>query len=173
MIKMWKLLHRDKAEETKAERELRKKYHDFLSVLFQNEYSLELMTRLEEKLYHNQLMSFPYLEAMISNLSKRIAIIIESIIQLSGGQYTELRDIHSRLGKEIRQVLTGSKELIYTPVIIPLTDVNKELADKVGNKMANVGDMRNKCGQLIPVGFAATACTYIQFLEYNNLSAEN
>lgn len=170
MIRLWKHLHKEKSQETPAEKELRKKYHEFLSVLFENEHSLDLMTQLEEKLYNNQLISFPYLNGIISNLSKRIAIIVESLIQLSGGEYATLRDVYGQINKDIRRVLTGVEEPIYTPIIIPLAEVKKELVDKVGNKMANLGDMSYHCDQLIPVGFAATACAYIHFLEYNNLS---
>ncbi len=170
MIRMWKRLHKEKAQETQAQRDLKKKYNEFLSVLFDNERSLDLMTRLEVKLYNNQLISFPYLKGMIGNLSKRIANIVESLIQLSGGNHVDLREVYGRLDKDIRQVLTGRKEPIYTPIIIPLAAIKKELADKVGNKMANLGEMHNSCGRLIPVGFAATACAYTHFLEYNGLA---
>jgi pyruvate, water dikinase len=172
MIRMWKHLHKKKMLETKAETDLRNKYHEFLSVLFENENSLDLMTRLEEKLYNNQLISLPYLKGMVGSLSKRIVNIVESLIQLSGGEYVALREVYERLGKDIRRELTGRQEPIYTPIIIPLAAVKKELADKVGNKMANLGEMQNHCGQLIPIGFAATACAYTHFLEYNSLSAK-
>ncbi len=172
MIKIWKSLHKIKAQETPAENDLRTKYSEFMSVLFENEYSLDLMTRLEEKLYNNQLISIPYLTAMISNLSKHIVNIVESLIHLSGGDYAELREVNGRLEKDIRHVLTGQKESIYTPMIIPLSVIKKELVDKVGNKMANIGDVFNRGGQLVPDGFAATACAYNYFLEYNGLSAK-
>ncbi len=166
---MWKYLKKEKTLETQTERDLRKKYNEFLSVLFENEHCLDLMTRLEEKLYNNQLISFPYLKGMICNLSKHIANIVESLIQLSDGQHVALREIYGQLDKETRRVLTGQKEPIYTPIIIPLAAVKKELADKVGNKMANLGEMASHNGQRIPVGFAATACAYTHFLEFNNL----
>ncbi len=170
MIKLWKHLHKAQARGTEPERALRKKYSEFMSVLFENEYSLELMTRLEEKLYNNKLISLPYLRTMIGNLSKHIANIVESLIQLSGGNYTVLREIYGRLDKDIKQGLTGSREPIYTPMVIPLAMIKKELVDKVGNKMANIGDMHNHCGQLVPAGFSTTACAYSYFLEYNGLS---
>ena len=172
MIRMWKRLSKEKLKETQAEKSLKKKYNEFLAVLHENEQSLDLMTRLEVKLYNNQLISFPYLKGMISNLSKRIANIIESVIQLSGGDYCSLRDTYGRLERDIRYVLTGSKEPVYTPIVIPLTAVKRELADKVGNKMANLGEMRNHCGETIPAGFAATACAYNHFIEYNELSTQ-
>ncbi len=120
MIRMWKYLKKEKSRETQAEKDLRKKYNEFLSVLFENEHSLDLMTRLEEKLYNNQLISFPYLKGMICNLSKHVANIVESLIQLSGGEHVVLREIYGQLDKQTRQVLTGRKEPIYTPIIIPL-----------------------------------------------------
>lgn len=172
MIKVWKYLQKVKTQETAEEFELRKKYSEFLSVLTENEYSLDLMTRLEEKLYNNQLISFPYLKAMADKLSKHITNIIESLIHLSGGEHTLLREVNGRLDQEIRKILTGTKEPIYTPTIIPLTAIRKELVDKVGNKMANLGDLQGLCGQQVPEGFAATACAYNYFMGYNGLPAK-
>ncbi len=169
MIRMWKYLKREQSLETQAEKDLRKKYNTFLSVLFENEHSLDLMTRLEEKLYNNQLISFPYLKGMVCNLSKHVASIVESLIQLTGGEHLVLRDIYGQLNRETMRVLTGRLEPVYTPIVIPLSSVSKDQADKVGNKMANLGEMHHCCDQLIPAGFAATACAYTQFLDFNNL----
>lgn len=170
MIRLWKHLHREKAQETQAEASLRKKYNEFLAVLFENEYSLDLLTRLEEKHYSNQLISLPYLKAMITKLSKHLAVIVENLIQLSGGEHLGLREVYASLDSTIRQILTGSKEMVSTPIIIPLAEVTKEMADKVGNKMANLGDLQHHCRLRVPVGFAATACSYTHFLEYNHLA---
>jgi pyruvate, water dikinase len=169
MIGIWKYLQKEKAQETQTEKKLRQKYNEFLSVLFENEYALDLISQLEEKLYSNRLVSFPYVKAMVSNLSKRIANVVESLIRLSDGEHVKLREVYAQLEKDIRCELTGKTDPVYTPIIIPMTAVKKELVDKVGNKMANLGDMHNCCGQLIPDGFTATACAYNHFLEYNNL----
>jgi pyruvate,water dikinase len=172
MIRLWKYRHKEKAKETSAEKELRKRYNDFLSVLSENEHSLDLMTRLEEKLYNNQLISLPYLRSVMTNLTKHIAHMVETLIQLSGGDYTELREQYQGIDNTIREILTGRKERLSTPLIIPLPGIKKELADKVGNKMANLGEMSNCCGQLVPSGFAATACAYTHFIDYNNLTSQ-
>jgi pyruvate,water dikinase len=169
VIRLWKHFRREKALETQAEKDLRKKYNEFLSVLYENEYCLDLITRLEEKLYNNQLISFPYLKAMISNLSKHIALIVESLIQLSGGEHLELREKVMVLDRSISQSLTGRTVKVSTPLVIPLAEVKKDIADKVGNKMANLGDMINCCSLPIPGGFTATACAYTHLLDYNNL----
>jgi len=169
MIRLWKHFRKEKAQETQAEKDLRKKYNEFLSVLYENEYCLDLITRLEEKLYNNQLISFPYLKAMISNLSKHVALMAESLIQLSGGEHLVLREKVAELDISIGQSLTGRTVKVSTPLVIPLAEVKKDIADKVGNKMANLGDMTNCCMLPVPGGFSATACAYTHLLDYNNL----
>ena len=172
MIRLWKHLRKNNTQSTAAEKILGQKYNEFLSVLSENEHSLDLMTRLEEKLYNDQLISFPYLKSTIHNLSKRIAHIVESLIMLSDGNYVELREIYGVLERNIREVLTGKKEPIYTPIIIPMDQIRKDLADKVGNKMANLGEMQSQLTYATPTGFAATACAFTHFLEYNDLNAK-
>jgi len=170
MIRIWKHLHKAKPQGTQAERDLKQKYIGFMNVLFENEHSLDIMTRLEERWYNHYLFSYPYLQGAIENLSESISHAVESVIQLSGGRYAVLRDVFDDLDRKIKAVLSEGLELAQRPVAIPLGQVSRKLADRVGNKMANLGEMGNCCGLSVPIGFATTACAYTSFIEYNNLS---
>ncbi len=171
MIRLWKSLHDDKkAKATNAEQLIRKKYEAFLIVLAENSHSLELMTELEKNLLENRLISIPYLKNMVKNLSKSVFKVIDNLERLSGNRYTVLTDAYDTIEREIRTILTGSKIPVYTPAVIPMDDIHCGHIDKVGSKMANLGELRNHFNINVPDGFALTACAYTHFAEYNDLS---
>lgn len=171
MIRFWKSLHdAEKIQEMGAEKLIRDKYEAFLTILAENSHSLDLMTELEKKLLENRLISIPYLKNMVKNLSKSVFSVIDNLERLSGDEYTALNDVYDDIEREIRTILTGSKVPAYTPVIIPLDDIHCGHVDKVGSKMANLGELHNHFSVEVPDGFALTACAYTHFSEYNNLS---
>ncbi len=170
MIRLWKSLHNwKKVKETGAEQIIRQKYEAFLTILAENAHALELMTELEKKLVEKQLISIPYLKNMVKNLSLSIFNVVDNLEKLSGGRYTKLNDVYDHIEREIRTILSGTTIPIYTPQIIPMHDIHKWHIDKVGSKMANLGELRNHCNIPVPDGFGITACAYTHFAEYNNL----
>lgn len=169
MLGLWKNFHEKGPKETNTEKRLREKYNEFVKVLSENQHALDLMTTLEDKLYNQQLISFPYLTSKIRGLSHSVSNVVESLIDLSGGQYADLRTRYGEICGQIREIVTGRKELVYTPSIIPMDHIKQAYIDKVGGKVANLGELRNCCDVLTPDGFAATACAFTHFSEFNSL----
>ncbi len=171
MIRLWKSLHdSNKVKESDTERLIREKYEAFLTILSENSHALELMTELEKKLLENRLISIPYLKNMVKNLSKSVFSVISNLEMLSGGGYTALNGVYDTIEREIRKIMTGSAIPVYTPVVIPMDDIHCGHIDKVGSKMANLGELRNHYNIAVPDGFALTACAYTHFAEYNELA---
>ncbi len=169
MLKFLKMLKKERRKGSDEEEHFREKYEAFMTILAENEHALELMTELEKKYYSSELTSIPYLKNVIKNLSKSIRYVVDSLVQLSGGKYKEVVDVFEEIEDEIREIITGKKEPLYTPVIIPMDQLTKEFIDKAGTKMANLGELRNKVGLRVPDGFAVTACAYQQFIDYNSI----
>ncbi len=170
MIRLWKSLHgAKKVKETDAEQRIREKYEAFITILSENSHALELMTDLEKKYLDKQLISIPYLKNMVRNLSKSVCNVVYNLEQLSGHKYEVLSDIYDNIEREIRQILTGRKVPVFTPTVIPMDDIRREHIDKVGSKMANLGELRNRLHINVPDGFAITTCAYTHFAEYNDL----
>lgn len=169
MIRLWKLLKEKKGAQDGVEDALQRKYGAFIRLLAENEHCLDLMTELENKFYNRRLISLPYLKAMVKNLSRSVGNVVFNLTDIADGGHAELTDIFGKIEADIRSVLTGKKEPLYTPVIIPMDKISTEYIDKVGSKMANLGDLRKRCGLMTPDGFALTACAYTHFSEYNGL----
>ncbi len=170
MIRFWKSLHERRAQETEAEKTIREKYTAFLTILAENEHALDLMTELEKNLYEYRLISIPYLKNMVKNLSKSIRSIVDNLEKLSGTPHEKLLRTFEDVEAEIRNILTGSRVPICTPMIIPMDEIHRDFIDKVGSKMANLGELRKRHGIPVPDGFGITACAYTYFAEYNDLS---
>ncbi len=170
MLKFLKLKKRKKKEDLTRVDLFREKYEAFMTILAENEHALELMTELEKKYYSSELTSIPYLKNVIKNLSKSIRYVVDSLVQLSDGRYKEVVEAFERIEAEIRQIITGKREPLYTPVIISMHQLTKEFIDKAGTKMANLGELRNRIGLRVPDGFAITACAYQQFIDYNSIT---
>ena len=168
--KFWKFFRKKNPGETEAERILREKYKAFVSILAENEHSLDLIAKLEDKYYDAQLISIPYLRNVTKNLSGSIQCMVENLLLLSSGRHKKLMKIYKDLDDKIRGIVTGQREPIYTPIIIPMGTSSKEMIDKIGSKMANLGELRNRLGIAVPDGFAVTACASQEFLDFNNLT---
>ncbi len=176
MIRFWKTIHKRLTtagqieSETDIKDDLQMRYKSFLDLLTENEQSLDLMTELENKYYNQQLISIPYLKSMIKNLSRRIGNILFDLQALSGNSYNDLFQNFEDITKKIRRITTGGDDPIYTPVIIPMDKITTKYIDKVGSKMANLGELKNECNLNIPDGFGLTVCAYTHFSEFNSLS---
>ncbi len=121
------------------------------------------MTELENKYYNKQLISIPYLKSMIRNLSRSIKNIIFDLSKISQKDESDLLDIFEKLERKVLNITNGTEESLYTPILIPLKDISIKFIDKVGSKMANLGEVANKCGLNTPDGFGLTACAYTHF----------
>jgi len=170
--KFWRFFHKKNPGETETERVLREKYKAFVSILAENEHALDLIAELENKYYNTQLTSIPYLRNVTKNLSRSIQCMVENLLLLSSGRHKKLMKIYKDLDDKIREIVTGQKKPLYTPIVIPMSASSKEMIDKIGSKMANLGELRNSLGISVPDGFSATACASQQFLDYNNLTSK-
>ena len=67
---------------------------------------------------------------------------------------------------EVITISTGQE------LVIPLAKVNREMADQVGSKMANLGEIKNRIKVTVPEGFAITSLAYEKFMGHNDLQSE-
>lgn len=148
---------------------LQQRHKSFLRLLKENGHALDLMTELENRYYNGQLISIPYLKSMIKNLAQSIKNIIFDLETLSGKDHSHLLQSFLDLERTVREFTAGGQDSIYTPTIIPMDHISTKFIDKVGSKMANLGELKNICRLRIPDGFGLTACAYTHFSEYNNL----
>lgn len=152
--------------------DFKERYHNFKLLLNSNNKALEIMADIEEALHGKRPFGMTFIRASCTSVSVNVFRMIRKIDLLAPGKYSELFNRFNLIQQAIEEVLRHKKIEKDPRLVIPLKDISKELADVVGSKMANLGEMRNKIHINVPPGFAITTTAYDRLIEYNDLRAE-
>lgn len=148
------------------------RYHHFKLLLNANNKALEMMTEMERALAGNRPFGMSFIRANCTAISTNVFQIIKNLNELAENKYSELfdrfHDIQERLSNELttREAPRGDR------LVLPLGEVDKHMTDQVGNKMANLGEVKTRIHLPVPPGFAITSLAYYRFMEHNQLQPE-
>jgi len=152
--------------------EFKDRYHSFKLLLSANHKALEIMAEIEEVLQGARPFGMAFVRAACTSISVNVFSMVRHLQKLAPGKYDELFARFDAIQKSIESVLTRRPPVADERLAIPLSAVTKDLADCVGSKMANLGEIKNRLKVQVPPGFAITARAYQRFLEHNDLQAE-
>jgi pyruvate,water dikinase len=152
--------------------EFKERYHSFKLLLNANNRALEIMADMERTLEGGQPFGMTFVRASCTAVSVNVFNMIKHIGRLAQGRYEELGAQFNEIRQNIDDLLSYKKSLTDERLVIPIDAVNKEMSDFVGNKMANLGEIRNKLQIRIPDGFVITAAAYDRVIEENDLQSE-
>ncbi|MFH1724730.1 MAG: PEP/pyruvate-binding domain-containing protein [Elusimicrobiota bacterium] len=148
------------------------RYHQFKLLLNANNKALNVMAEIERALTSAQPFGMAFVRERCTRASTDVYQIVKHLDELAPGKYAKLPAVFEDIrGKIVPFVLPVSLEK-KGPLAIPLAEVDKSLADQVGGKIANLGEIANRLRLRVPGGFAITAAAYRRFLEHNDLQAE-
>jgi pyruvate, water dikinase len=151
----------------------RKKYHAFRMLLASNNAALHLMTELELALQGGQSFGMTFIRSNSTAISVNVFSIIKYLNELTNNKYASLEPVFTAVQSRLEAILSKRAVITVGELVLPLSQVNKEMADGLGAKMANVGELRNKVpGIIVPEGFVATAAAYELFMTHNQLQDE-
>ncbi len=150
--------------------ELAEKYAHFQRLLAANNAVLALMTDMEEKLSGDFLFDLQYIRASVSQLAQETAALVDALNNLGDHRYDGLVDSFRRIIGEVEDVLNQRREIQKAPLTISLDQLDLEMAEMVGGKNANLGEVRNRVHLPVPPGFAISTYAYKLFLDYNRLT---
>ncbi|MDY6854477.1 MAG: PEP/pyruvate-binding domain-containing protein [Thermodesulfobacteriota bacterium] len=171
-----KLFIKKKKEETINVEQLRvefkERYHGFKLLLSANSKSLEIMADIEKALSESRPFGMSFIRSNCTSISVNVFRMISKINGLAPGKYKKLYERFNDIQQRIEQLLTQTRVIKDDRLIIPLKAINKEMADLVGSKMANLGEIKKRLFLKIPAGFSITSYAYERFIEYNDLQAE-
>ena len=172
-----KNLFKKKSQLTAAEiEELRiafiDRYHSFKLLLNANNKALEIMAEMERTLQGRQPFGMSFVRANCTAVSVNVFNMIKNIEKLAPGKYAELNARFNGIQQKIDSLLSKRKPIKNEKLVIALNAVDKEMADLVGSKMANLGELKNRLQIRIPEGFVITATAYERLIIENDLQAE-
>jgi len=148
------------------------KYNCFKDLLASNTELLNIITDFEVKLRGQTVFGMSYVRSQATRAVFHALRMVKSLDDLSNHAYPLLFDVVDRINLAIEEELGKKKELPLRELVLPYSNITKEMADWVGGKSANLGELLNKARIPIPEGFAITTRAYELFLEENDLAEE-
>lgn len=150
----------------------RERYHNFKLLLSANNKALEIMSEMEEALRGNRPFGMSFVRANSTAVLVNVFRIIKYLDELAPGRYMGLHPRFRDIQEEINRLLAQRALSLPDRLIFPLDAIDKEMADHVGSKMANLGEIRNRLSLRVPAGFVISSLAYQRFMEHNELQAE-
>jgi pyruvate, water dikinase len=170
-----KLLKKPDMDDSEVEElriDFQSRYHNFKLLLTSNNRALEVMADIEMALQGKRPFGMSFIRANCTGVSVNVFNMIKYLDQLAPGKYGQLYASFSDIQKKIDILLSAKKPVKDDRLLIPLDHVNKDMADFVGSKMANIGEVKSRLHVEVPDGFVITAAGYDHFIRENDLQAE-
>jgi pyruvate,water dikinase len=146
-------------------RVLRERLESFRSLLEGNSRVLELMADAGEKLGGEYVFDLHYLDSLISDLVDAVHDVVYHLQTITGGRYPELLDTVWEISAELRAILENRLVVPRAKLVIPLDEVDQDLAEIVGDKMARLGELKGHLACRVPEGFVISAYACQRFLD--------
>ncbi|MEJ2658099.1 MAG: PEP/pyruvate-binding domain-containing protein [Desulfobacterales bacterium] len=152
--------------------EFKDRYHSFKLLLNANNRALEIMADMERVLGTGQPFGMAFVRASCTAVSVNVLKMIRNLEKLTRDKYGELNGRFNDIEQKIDDLLSQKKSMKDERLVVPLDAVDKGMSDLAGNKMANLGEIKNKLQIRIPTGFVITSAAYEKFIKENDLQAE-
>ncbi len=149
------------------------RYHAFKLLLAANNTALRLMTDMEAALRGKHSFGMTFIRSHATAVCVNVFNIIRNFNELTENRYQALESVFTGIEKRIDATLSRRQAPPISELVLPLAAVRRELADGVGSKMANLGEITGQLPELaVPPGFAITAAAYELFMSHNRLHDE-
>ena len=149
------------------------RYHAFKLLLAANNTALQVMTDMEAALRGNHSFGMTFIRSHATAACVNVFNIIKYLNELTGNRYRALEGGFAAIERRIDAALKAKQAPAITELVLPLTAVRREMADGVGSKMANLGEIIGELPEMaVPPGFAITAAAYERFMAHNRLHDE-
>lgn len=150
----------------------RNHYLSFRSLLTANNNALELMAEMEQALDSGQPFSMAFVRGHCTAVTVNIYKMVQNLNELSNGKYKKLEQAFNDISAQLEEILARQPQIPQGSLLLPLSEISSSDADLVGDKMANLGEVRNRAGLNVPDGFVITATATHHFMQANNLQDE-
>ena len=148
------------------------RYHSFKVLLAANNKALEIMAEMEEALRGARPFGMSFIRADCTAVSVNVFRIVKNLDQLAPGKYEELFDRFKEIQGRINEVLSRRRLPKGERLVLPFEAIDVTMADQVGSKMANLGEVMTRLDLAVPPGFVITSLAYQRFFEHNELQTE-
>ncbi len=163
--------NRKAKRELEARSRFRWEYENLRQLLALNSRLLETLAEIQ-----SYIGSTPPKDAysyyQISTLINGIALMVESLNNLSGNKFPELYEIFNGIAGKLQRILISNRGSKKSDLLLPLDKVNRSMTDMAGGKAAYLSELRKIFPENIPEGFVITTSAYYDLLNDNNLTGQ-
>ncbi len=146
------------------------KYDNFKLLLESNTELLKIISDIEQKLRGQSAFGLPYIEAQTMRAFFHCSRMIHCLEQMSGRPYHLLKKALDGIQHVIKGEGGPGGRTSCTDFILKYPQIiTRDLADAVGEKNANVAEVRNQVHLAVPRGFAITTAAFDHFMAANRL----
>ena len=146
---------------------LKKRFQVFQKLLSSNNYVLELMANLSEKLSGEYLFDRAYINENVRKISEGVKDIIANINRLTPNKYSVLTERYEHIAAALNDLLTKRRVGQEDFYVKRFEGITKEMVESLGGKNANLGEVRNMISLPTPDGFGISSRAFMRFMEYN------
>ena len=150
----------------------RERYAYFKQLISANNKALEIMAEIEGALQGNRPFGMAFVRACVTGASVSVFQMVDNLQRLAPDKYDALTPRFKAISQQIDAMMGRERKTRDERLVIVLDEIDKDMVDLVGSKMANLGEMKNRLGLRVPSGFVITAFAYDRFLAHNDLKAE-
>ena len=150
----------------------RERYAHFKQLISANNKALEIMAEIEDALQGHRPFGMAFVRSCVTTVTVNVYQMVENLQRLAPAKYDALRERFDAISRAVEARLCCQRQIRDRRLVIGLEDVDKDMVDLVGSKMANLGELKNKLGLAVPPGFVITAYAYEHFIDHNDLRAE-
>jgi pyruvate,water dikinase len=160
------------ADVQELRRTFQARYHCFKLLLNANNKALEVMADIEQALRGAQPFGMTFIKSACTAVAVSVLQMIRNLDELAPGRYRGLHGRFKEIHQSINRVLVSKQLPRAARLVVPLSEVDKHMADEVGSKMANLGEIASRLHLPVPGGFVISSLAYQRFMGHNDLQAE-
>ena len=150
----------------------KERYRQFRLLLAANNKALEIMSEMDEALSGDRPFGMSFIRSRCTAASVNVHQMVRSLDLLAPETYPFLTPRFHELRAAVQAELEQRPAQSDGPLVLDLAEVDKEMADMVGPKMANLGEVANRVGLAAPPGFVVTATAQRAFFSHHGLQEE-
>jgi len=110
-----------------------------------------------------------YIRDVAEELHTNVHGVVQDLVAVTGERYPDLLRSLAVIDEAIQAALNRRTPLPDGPLVLPMETVGLEHSDAVGEKMARLGEIRNRLGLPTPGGFVASTRACWDFLHQAGL----
>jgi pyruvate,water dikinase len=160
-VTFWRKYWKQKQDPIEVLRERLEKFHELVE---ENNRVLELIAEAGEKLGGEYIFDRQYLRTFARDIKESVRRVVYNLNAITGNRYPGLVAILEAIDTEIRAPLEPGTTISRSDLVIPLDQVEVEMANMVGEKMARLGEIRKRIQCRVPDGFVISAYACQRFL---------